>query len=261
MERSNNPIKNIKAFFKIKKIAKDVEPDIIHLHSSKAGTLGRVAFNGYKVNDRPVPLFYTPHGYSSLMENHRVAKRMPYKIIEGDCGKLNCTTISCSEGRHQEMLKLNKRAAYMNNGITVKELEQNLGKIKIEDHSFTVFTLGCICHQKKPELFIEVAETMTNDIRITLINSSISLQLKPLSSLWMTSWFPIASLITQSFFIYIASSNNIGSPSHSGVSINASAVRDFSIAVLRLHSRLFLCFCSSARPLTRHRPIQWDFTA
>lgn len=165
-ERSINARKDIKAFFEIKKIVKDVEPDIIHLHSSKAGALGRVAFNGYKVQDKhtgavkPVPLFYTPHGYSFLMKNHSAAKRTAYKIIEGGCGKLDCTTISCSKGEHEETLKLNKQAAYVNNGINVKELEKNLGKIKVEDHPFTVFTLGRICYQKNPELFNQVAEAM-----------------------------------------------------------------------------------------------------
>ena len=63
--RSINLIKDIKAFIEIKSIAKKIKPDIIHLHSSKAGALGRFAFNG-----RKTPLFYTPHGYSFLMQNH-----------------------------------------------------------------------------------------------------------------------------------------------------------------------------------------------
>lgn len=159
-ERSISPTKDIKAFWEIKKIADKVEPDVIHLHSSKAGALGRVAFNDYKVNGRLVSLFYTPHGYSFLMKNHSAAKRLMYKIIEAGCSKLNCTTISCSEGEHQETLKLNKKAVYVNNGINVKELEKNLGNIKAEDHPFTVFTLGRICYQKNPELFNKVAEAM-----------------------------------------------------------------------------------------------------
>ena len=67
--RAINPSKDIAAFFEIRKIAKKVRPDIIHLHSSKAGALGRLAFNGKKV-----PVFYTPHGYSFLMQNSSSAK-------------------------------------------------------------------------------------------------------------------------------------------------------------------------------------------
>lgn len=167
-ERSINPIKDVKAFFEIRKIAKQVKPDIIHLHSSKAGAIGRVAFSGYKVDGKNVPLFYTPHGYSFLMKNHSAIKRFAYRLIETVCGKLNCTTISCSAGEHQESLKLNKRAVYVDNGINVEKLEQALGKIKTEVHPFTVFTLGRICYQKNPMMFNRIAEAMP-DVRFLWI--------------------------------------------------------------------------------------------
>ena len=67
--RAINPSKDIAAFFEIRKIAKRVRPDIIHLHSSKAGALGRLAFNGKKV-----PVFYNSHGYSFLMQNSSSTK-------------------------------------------------------------------------------------------------------------------------------------------------------------------------------------------
>ena len=63
LTRSIDPVNDLKAFLKIKRIAKEIQPDIIHLHSSKAGTLGRWAFNGYKI-----PILYTPHGYSFFDE-------------------------------------------------------------------------------------------------------------------------------------------------------------------------------------------------
>lgn len=44
--RSINPTKDIRVFFEIKKIAKKVKADVIHLHSSKAGALGSFTFNG-----------------------------------------------------------------------------------------------------------------------------------------------------------------------------------------------------------------------
>lgn len=154
--RSINPTKDIKAFFEIRSIAKKVKPDVIHLHSSKAGALGRFAFNG-----KDVPLFYTPHGYSFLMQNHSVAKRLIYKAVETVCGKRNCMTISCSEGEHQETLKLTKNAAYVNNGINMKELQELIDSVGIvADHPFTVFTLGRICYQKNPVLFNQIALAM-----------------------------------------------------------------------------------------------------
>lgn len=79
--RAIDPAKDIAAFFEVKKIAAKIKPDVIHLHSSKAGTIGRVAFNG------KIPMFYTPHGYSFLMENYKPMKRRMFKVIESVCAK------------------------------------------------------------------------------------------------------------------------------------------------------------------------------
>lgn len=154
--RSINPTKDIKAFIEIKNIEKEIKPDIIHLHSSKAGALGRFAFNG-----RKIPLFYTPHGYSFLMQNHSAGKRLIYKAIEAICSKRNCMTISCSEGEHRETLKLTKNATYVNNGINIGGLQKLIDSVGLVDkHPFTVFTLGRICYQKNPSLFNKIAEMM-----------------------------------------------------------------------------------------------------
>lgn len=152
--RAIDPAKDIAAFFEVKKIATEVKPDVIHLHSSKAGVIGRMAFNG------SVPMFYTPHGYSFLMENYKPMKRRMFKLIESVCAKRNCTTISCSVGEHQESLKLTKRATYVNNGINMAELQEIIDKTEKVEHPFTVYTLGRICYQKNPALFNEIAELL-----------------------------------------------------------------------------------------------------
>lgn len=150
--------KDIKAFFEIKRIAKKIKPDIIHLHSSKSGVLGRLAFNGGKI-----PVYYTPHGYSFLMRNYNEKKRKMFKLIESICSKRNCTTISCSKGEHLETLKLTKKAKYVNNGINVENLQALLDTIqKKESKERTVFTLGRISYQKNPKLFNEIAKKMPN---------------------------------------------------------------------------------------------------
>jgi len=154
--RSLNPVKDIKAFFEIKHIENQIKPDIIHLHSSKAGVIGRLAFNGKKT-----PLFYTPHGYSFLMSNHSKLKRNFYYLIEFICGKRNCTTISCSQGEHKESLKIAKSATFVDNGVNIKQLQRILNVVEPKGkNKFTIFTLGRICHQKNPDLFNCIAEKM-----------------------------------------------------------------------------------------------------
>lgn len=118
--REISPRKDISALFEITRIAKEVQPDIIHLHSSKAGVLGRIAFNGKKIS-----LFYTPHGYSFLMQGASPQKRKIYKMIELFFGRWNCTTIACSAGEYEEAKRITKHALCVNNGVNITEL-QNL---------------------------------------------------------------------------------------------------------------------------------------
>ncbi len=151
--RSINLPKDIKAFFEIKKIADEISPDIIHLHSSKAGILGRWAFNGKRI-----AMFYTPHGYSFLMSNYGFLQRLTFKTIELVSARRSCTTISCSKGEHIETLKFTKRAKYVNNGINIQKLQFLIDSVQsTPNKQFTVFTLGRICYQKNPKLFNEIA--------------------------------------------------------------------------------------------------------
>ena len=179
--RSINPIKDIKAMLELKQIEKKIKPDIIHLHSSKAGAIGRIAFNG------KIPMFYTPHGYSFLMENCNAIKRILFKSIEYICAKRKCVTISCSAGEHLETLKLTKKAVYVNNGININELQKNIDKTEKINHPFTVFTLGRICYQKDPTLFNEIAKQLS-DIRFIWIGDGELRNELNSSNIEVTGW-------------------------------------------------------------------------
>lgn len=182
------PTKDIAAFFEIKRITLDVNPDVIHLHSSKAGVIGRVAFNG------KIPMFYTPHGYSFLMENYRPLKRRLFKMIESVCAKRDCTTISCSVGEHLETLKLTKRATYVNNGINTAELQKIIDKTERLQHPFTVFTLGRICYQKNPTMFNAIAKSLPDVKFIWIGDGELRAELTS-SNIQITGWSDRATAI------------------------------------------------------------------
>lgn len=154
--RAINPQKDIKAIIRMKQIEREIDPDVIHLHSSKAGVLGRIAFNG-----RNKPVYYTPHGYSFLMDNCKKWKKILYKMIERICGLSKCKTISCSEGEYRESIKLVKNSSYINNGINIQYITDMLDRTQTDSEhreGLVIFTLGRICIQKNPELFNAIAE-------------------------------------------------------------------------------------------------------
>jgi len=60
LHRSLNLIDDVRAFFQIRKIVKQIKPDVVNTHTSKAGFLGRVAV---KSVSRKLPVVHTFHGH------------------------------------------------------------------------------------------------------------------------------------------------------------------------------------------------------
>ena len=56
--RSINFIKDLKALLEVRKIVKNIKPDIVHLHSSKAGIIGRLG-----IHSKNIKMLYNPHGF------------------------------------------------------------------------------------------------------------------------------------------------------------------------------------------------------
>lgn len=138
---------------KLRKIEKEIKPDIIHLHSSIAGGIGRIAFKG-KNNT----VIYTPHGYAHILMGKKSMKCKMYFLMEKILGKKNCLTLTCCESEDEEAKKLCKKTAYIETGVNLNDLSSSLDGIKPKKREkFTVFTLGRICTQKQPELFKEIA--------------------------------------------------------------------------------------------------------
>lgn len=181
--RAPDPLKDFRAFLELREIARTVKPDIIHLHSSKAGVLGRCAYNGRKYQ-----LYYTPHGYSFLMTDSSVLKRFFYYMVEALTSRCYCTTISCSLGEHQETLKMTARAIYVNNGIDIDELQALVPENQAgRSQNLAVFTLGRICGQKNPVLFNQIAQKLP-DVSFTWIGDGELRHLLTAPNIRITGW-------------------------------------------------------------------------
>lgn len=149
-----NLVKDYKLIKELREIEKNINPDIIHLHSSIAGGFGRIAFKG---KDNKV--IYTPHGYSYLMVGENSFKGKCYKLVEYILGKTNSMTLTCCKSEDQEARQFSKERAYIETGVNLKDLSLSLRDINSEkNEKFTVFTLGRICFQKQPWLFNRIAE-------------------------------------------------------------------------------------------------------
>lgn len=143
---------DIKVIHELQAIEREVQPDIIHLHSSIAGGLGRIAFRKSKV-----PVIYTPHGYAHILMGSGL-KSYVYQFAEKLLG--NCAiTLTCCESEDEEAKKFSNKTTYIETGVNLKDLSALLDKIKpVKNDKFTVFSLGRICVQKQPQVFNRIAE-------------------------------------------------------------------------------------------------------
>ena len=146
----------------LRRIEEDIKPDIIHLHSSIAGGIGRIAFKKRKES-----VIYTPHGFAHILLGGGF-KSWLYKRFEKILGN-KALTLTCCKSEDEEAKKFSKRTAFIETGMDIEEFDKVLKNVKLAPKKeFTVFTLGRICTQKQPKLFNQIAE-MTPDVKFVWI--------------------------------------------------------------------------------------------
>lgn len=153
--REIKPLHDLKAFFALKEIVKRIQPDLIHLHSTKAGIVGRWA-----IDCKQRQVLYSPHAYSFLMMDCSPWKRVLYKSIEKVSDKKRCITVADIEGEYEASKEVASRAVCIPNGINPAEMDsiiQQAEKFVRKRDKVTVCMLGKVVPQKNPELFYEIA--------------------------------------------------------------------------------------------------------
>lgn len=185
--RSINLKKDIKALKEIRKIVKEEKPNIVHLHSSKAGVLGRIG-----IHDKEIKMFYNPHGFSFLKLDDSKLKRFIYKAIEKGATIINnkCIIVGCSKGEYEEAKKLNKNSICINNGINIEKLKEetkDLEEKEIDFNNLKICTVGRIGFQKNPKMFNEIAKKFP-DLQFTWIGDGESKNELTSPNITITGW-------------------------------------------------------------------------
>lgn len=174
---------DITAIKELRQIEKEIKPDVIHLHSSVAGGLGRIAYKG-----RNNTVVYTPHGYAHILMGTGKKSKI-YKFAEKILGN-RALTLTCCQSEDEEAKKFSKRTAYIETGVNLADLSASLDGIKpIKNDKFTVFTLGRACVQKQPELFNRIAELVPEAQFVWIGNGELENELTA-SSIEVTGWKP-----------------------------------------------------------------------
>lgn len=151
MTREISFFRDIKSFFQIASQIRKIKPDVIHVHSSKAGVLGRVARIFYP----QAILYYTPNGYSFIREDISNIKKAIYTFVEKSITTIfGGTIIACGDHEFAEAQKIGK-AILVRNGVDINSVSKF--HKKFSNSKFTIGTSGRIYCQKNPESFNQIA--------------------------------------------------------------------------------------------------------
>lgn len=148
---------DFKSFQDIAKLLRALRPDVIHLHSSKAGALGRVAARFVGLNKS---LYYSPHGFSFLRQDVSLLKRAMFfalEVIGGICGgKIIASCVS--EGRLANKLVGRHRVRVVENCTDVSEFTCPK---RAHETRVRVMSAGRLCYQKAPWRFWKLATSLS----------------------------------------------------------------------------------------------------
>lgn len=155
--------KDIKALFEVIKVLKKEKYDVIHLHSSKAGFLGRVAA---KLVGQSKKVIYTTHGISFLRQDISNSKLKLFILLEKIGEICGGQTIACSKSEAEFIKFKGIKCEYINNGI---KIDENFIKQPKKDDVIRIINVGRITEQKNPKLFNEIAKEFINNPKIKFI--------------------------------------------------------------------------------------------
>lgn len=164
---------NPMAYRAVRKHYDEIKPDIVHMHSSASGFVGRWALPLGEVQ-----AFYTPHGYSFLMQGGLPMKRWVFYAMEWISALRPAVTVACGKGEYREATGLPGKKTCVINGIKTEGMEKYVNFVNPNDngstrlpqahddnsssqrYKATVVTSGRILKQKNPAFFNEVARLL-----------------------------------------------------------------------------------------------------
>lgn len=150
LQRAVSPIVDVKAAWELRSVYNSFKPDVIHLHSSKAGMLGRMVLPSKKI-------VYTVHGFDSI----RVAFRK-FLPIEKFMQRFCAGIVGVSNYDYMHLLEegINRNVSTVYNGIFEPDTD-NLPEIpQFKQYKKIILCIARVFPPKKTDLFIEVARKL-----------------------------------------------------------------------------------------------------
>lgn len=171
LKRDLSPRNDLMAIKDLRNYIKNENPDVIHLHSSKAGTLGRLAGIGLNI-----PVIFTIHGWSFENTDFSTTKRTLFEHLERFLSKFTTKFICVSDYSNQLGKELNiytnsDQAVVIPNGITNKCVSHT------EDNQkwTRLVMVARFSKQKNQELLIKALNKVNANVKLDLLGDGPTL--------------------------------------------------------------------------------------
>lgn len=161
MGREISPSEDLKAMFEIYKILKEIEPNIVYTHSSKAGGLGRIPAK--LVGAKSI---YNPHGWAFDM-NVSNKKKFVFKYAEKLLGYFTDKIIAISQYEKEvainEKIVKDKKIEVIENAIDLEKFNKKydsselLNDLQWNKDCIVIGMIARISEQKSPHTFVDIA--------------------------------------------------------------------------------------------------------
>ena len=150
LKRNISLIDDLRTLYDLWKLGRLFKPDIVHLHSSKAGILGRLAFPSKKV-------VYTVHGFDTV----RLANRkflFLEKLMQRCCRAIVAVSEYDRRNLIAENIKNNVSTVY--NGTLPPAVTDDLSFGIPSKYKKTILCIARVSYPKNSVLFMEVARLL-----------------------------------------------------------------------------------------------------
>ena len=166
--------------FKVRKLLKNIKPDILYLHSSKAGAYGRIAM----LFNHKTKILYNAHGWyfnAAISSKKKKVIALIEKILAIKTDKI----INISKSEYDSALTYKiapkKKMCIIENGIDFKKFEgcekyrlETRKKYNINDNEIVIGVVGRMSEQKDPVTTIKAFNelyTKKKNIRLMYVGS------------------------------------------------------------------------------------------
>lgn len=174
--REISPTNDIKAIVELRKIIKNESPDIVHLHSSKAGVIGRLSSIGLRKKSKVI---FTVHGWAFTDGISSRLKKSLYRIVEKSVRRLTDLFICVSYydekiGKRDKVLDAKTNVKVIHNGSTTPS-EQSINYSVHEP--LRLVMVARFSPQKDQETLINAVTKLPKDsYKLTFVGDGETLQ-------------------------------------------------------------------------------------